>query len=146
MNDMTVVPVQATWIEKLPPLRLGSCVSMLSAAMLVCFVPVAVIGYALHGQSAVFASAVAATVCWSGAGLALIATAKFGRQGANAPLATVLFGMAFNGALPFLVGLVLSRSGGALAEAGVFGLIVIFLQCALVIETLLALCLIKFPR
>jgi hypothetical protein len=146
MNDTTVIAVQAKWIEKLPPLRLGSCGWILSSAMLLFFVPVAAISYALHGPVALRASAVAAAVCWTGSSLALIATAKFGRQGATAPLVTVLFGLVFNGAFPFSVGLILSHGGGALAEAGVFGLIVVFLQFALLVETLLALCLIKSPR
>jgi hypothetical protein len=146
MNDTTVIAVQAKWVEKLPPLRLGRCSFLLSAAMLLFFVPVAAISYALHGPDALQACTVAVVVCWTGSSLALIATAKFGRQGATAPLYTVLFGLVFNGAFPFSVGLILNHGGGALADAGVFGLIVIFLQIALLVETLLALCLIKSPR
>ena len=78
--------------------------------------------------------------------MALCGTAKFGRTGLNAPLFTIAFGLVFNCALPFAVGLVLSRAGGALAQAGVFGQIVICFQFTLLIETLLSLCLIKPSR
>jgi hypothetical protein len=146
MNDVTVKAVRANWVDKLPPLRLVRCWSILSAAMLLFFVPVAAIVYFRHGQTAVFAAAVAAGVCWLGSALALAGTARFGRGGVNAPLYTLLFGLIFNCMLPFSVGLILSRTGGALADSGVFGLIMFFFLFALTVETLLSLCLIKSPR
>jgi hypothetical protein len=146
MNDFDGVAVQAKWLEKLPPLRLASCCLILAAAMLLFYLPVAAIAYGLHGQAGVLAASVAAGVCWLGSILALGGTARFGRTGVNAPLFTLFFGMVFNCALPFTVGLVLYRGGGALAQAGVFGLTLIFFQFALVVETLLSLCLIKSPR
>ncbi|HEV3137742.1 MAG TPA: hypothetical protein VGZ26_07550 [Pirellulales bacterium] len=146
MNDIDGVAVQAKWLDKLPPLRLTSCCLILTVAMLLFYVPVAAIAYGLHGQVGVLTAAVAAGVCWLGASLALAGTAKFGRTGLNGPLFTIAFGLIFNCALPFAVGLVLSRSGGALAEAGVFGQIVICFQFSLLVETLLSLCLIKPSR
>lgn len=138
--------VQPKWVDKLPPLRLTACFAILSSAMLLFFVPVAAIAYRLHGDAALPAAAVAAGVCWLGAMLALTGTARFGRAGINAPIYSLFFGMVFNCALPFAVGMILNRQGGPLAEAGVFGLTVVFFQFALVVETLLALCLIKSPR
>jgi hypothetical protein len=146
MNYFDGAAVQAKWLDKLPPLRLMSCCLILSAAMLLFYVPVAATAYYLHGQAGVLAASVAAGVCWLGSILALGGTWRFGRTGLNAPLFTLFFGMVFNGALPFSVGLVLYRSGGALARGGVFGLTLIFFQFALVVETLLSLCLIKSPR
>ncbi len=116
---------------------------ILSAAMLLFFALVATIAYRLHGADALQAAAVAAGVCWLGGILSLAGTARYGRSGINGPLYALLFGMVFNCALPFTVGLVLSRIGGPLAQAGVFGLIVVFFQFALVVGTLLTLCLIK---
>jgi hypothetical protein len=146
MNSFGGEAVQAKWLERLPPLRLAGCLSILSAAMILFYVPVAAVAYFLHGPIGMGAATVAVAVCWLGASLALVGTARFGRGGINAPLYTIAFGLAFNCALPFVVGLVLSRGGGALAEAGVFGQIVIFFQFTLLVETLLSLCLIKSTR
>lgn len=146
MNSFDGEAVQAKWLDKLPPLRLRSCFLILSAAMLLFFVPVALVARALNGPDAFAAAAVAAAVCWLGGMLTLLGTSRWGRQGVNAPLYALLFGMVFNCAVPFTVGMVLHRTGGALAQAGVFGLIVIFFQFALLIGTLLTLCLVKSPR
>jgi hypothetical protein len=141
MDKTTVKTVR--WVEKLPPLRFGISWAILSLAMLLFFLPVAAIAYGLNGAGALPAAAVAAAVCWLGSTLALAGTARFGRAGINGPLYTLAFGMVFNCGLPFIVGLVLNRAGGELAQAGVFGLIVIFFQFALVVSTVLSLCLIK---
>ena len=146
MNDLTVKAVQAKWLEKLPPLRLRGCCSILLSAMVLFFAPVAAIAFSWHGQDALVATAVAAGVCWLGSTLALVGTAWFGRTGINAPLYSLLFGLAFNCALPFTIGLILHRNGGPLAQAGVFGLIMVFFLWALAVETVLSLCLIKSPR
>jgi hypothetical protein len=146
MNDLTVKAVQAKWLEKLPPLRVGACCSILSAVLLVTLLVVGAAAYTLHGLAAARAAAAAALICWTGSNVALLAAWRFGRGGVNGPLWTLLFGLVFNCALPFSVGLLLSRSGGSLAEAGVFGLIVIFFQVSLLTETLLSLCLMKTAR
>ena len=146
MDPTTVKTVQAKWVEKLPALRFGPSWALLTAAMLLFVVPVAAIAYQVNGPSALPATGLAGGVCWLGSTLALAGAAVFGRSGINGPLFTLAFGMAFNCGLPFAVGLALSRSGGALAQAGVFGLIVIFFQYALVVSTVLSLCLIKPAR
>jgi len=138
--------VQAKWVEKLPPLPLARCYSILAAAMLTVFVPVAAVAYAWRGPDAVLASIVAVSVCGIGSALALGATWLVGRDGGNGPLYVMLAGLVFNCMLPFAVGLVLYKAGGVLAQSGVFGQIVVFFQCALLIETVLALCLLKSPR
>jgi hypothetical protein len=124
-------------------LRFAACWGIFSAAMLLFFMPVAAIAQWLRGADALVAAAVAAGVCWLGSTVALAGTARFGRSGVNGPLYTLAFGLVFNCGFPFLTGLVLSRAGGTLAQAGVFGLIVIFFQFALVVGTVLSLCLIK---
>jgi hypothetical protein len=143
---VAVAIVQAKWFEKLPPLRFSACWAIFSAALAVFWLPVAGIAFALHGSQALVAATVAAGVCWVGASLALIATARFGREGINAPLFTLIFGLVFNGALPFAIGLTLNRAGGPLSDGGAFGLTIVFLQFALIVETLLSLCLLKSPR
>jgi hypothetical protein len=138
MNSPMVSTVQVKWLDKLPPLRYAPCALILSASL-------GTIVYLLRGPSGLWAAAVAAGVCWLGSLLALTGTAMFGRSGPNAPLFTLFFGMVFNCALPFAAGLALYRAGGALAEAGVFGLTIICFQFALFVETVLALCLVKTP-
>lgn len=144
MDKTTVKTVG--WVDKLPPLRFGSSWAILSLAMLLFFVPVAAIAYQFKGADALPAAAVAAGVCWLGSTLALAGTARFGRAGINGPMYTLAFGLVFNCGLPFVVGLAMNRAGGALAQAGVFGLVVIFFQFALVVSTVLSLCLIKPAR
>jgi hypothetical protein len=146
MKSTTVTAVQAKWVEKLPPLRFASCWAILTAAMVVFFLPVAAIAQWLRGSDAIVAAAVAAGVCWLGSTLALAGTAAFGRSGANGPIYTLAFGLVFNCALPFLVGMILYSAGGPLSHAGVFGLTVIFFQFALVVGTILSLCLMKLGR
>jgi hypothetical protein len=146
MDPATVKTVQAKWVDKLPALRFGACWALLTAAVLLFLVPVAAIAYQIKGPAALPAAGVAAGVCWLGSTMALAGTAVFGRSGMNGPLYTLAFGLAFNCGLPFVVGLALHRSGGALAQAGVFGLIVVFFQYVLVVSTLLSLCLIKPAR
>jgi hypothetical protein len=143
MNELTVDIVQAKWFEKLPPLRLRTCWSLFSVALLMFYAIVGMVSFALHGPDGLVASTIAAAVCWLGASVALAGTAYFGRTGINGPLYTLAFGLLFNGALPFSVGLALNRAGGAVADAGVFGLSIVFLQFALVVETLFSLCLLK---
>jgi hypothetical protein len=146
MKSTTVTAVQVKWVDKLPPLRLARCLVIQSAATLLFLALVGTIAYATRGQGTMVAAAVAAVVCWLGSTLTLVGTARFGRSGINAPLYTVAFGLVFNCALPFVVGLMLFRAGGPLAEHGVFGLMVIFFQFTLVVNTLLSLCLVKSPR
>ena len=135
--------VQANWLDKLPPLRLGACLGSLAAVLLLAFVPIAALAHVRFGSGGVTAAAVALAICWAGSSLALVATFLFARDAVTAPLVLLVFGLLFNGALPFLVGLTLHKSGGPLAECGVFGLVVVFIQFALAAETLLALCLVK---
>jgi uncharacterized membrane protein YadS len=144
MKPTTVTAVK--WLEKLPPLRFGRSWAILSGAMLAFLLPVAAVAYRLNGPEAIRAAILAAGVCWLGATLTLAGTARFGRDGINAPMYTLACGLVFNCGLPFLVGLAFSLRGGELAQAGAFGLIVVFFQFALVVSTLLSLCLIKSPR
>lgn len=143
MMDHTTVKTQLKWAEKLPPMRFPRAWVVLTAAMLLFCIPVAAIAYALNGPPSLAASAVACGVCWLGATLTLAGTALFGRAGVNGPIYTLACGLVFNCAIPFTVGLALYRTGSALAQAGAFGLIVIFFQFALLVSTVLSLCLIK---
>lgn len=106
------------------------------------FLPlVAWYGFTRHGQPGAIAAAVAAVICATGSTAALIATWRF--RGPAAALYAMLFGMVFQFGLPFAAGMVLSQAGGPLAQAGVFGLIVVFYLYTLVVKTLLVLPLVK---
>jgi hypothetical protein len=143
MNESTVTAVQAKWVEKLPPLRLGGSIAALAVALAMVFAPLAAVAYASHGTTGLLAAAIAVGVCWLGSSLALAGTWLFGRSGTSGPMFTLLFGLVFNCALPFATGLVLNRAGGPLAEAGVFGLIMTCFLFSLTVETVLSLCLLK---
>ena len=88
------------------------------------------------------AAAVAAVVCWLGAVLALMMTSVVPTQ-PNGALSQLLLSIIFRTALPFGAGVLISASGGALADAGAFGLIVAFYLVTLATETTLSVGLIN---
>jgi len=95
------------------------------------------IGYGRSARAGVAAAAVAAAVCWAGGILALLATGLFSSRGNS--VGGVLLGTACRTGLPIVAGLVLHRSGGSLAAAGVFAMILGYYLVTLVAETLLAI-------
>ena len=97
-------------------------------------------GHKLHGWDGVAASGVAAGVCWLGAAIALVLGGVLGRGGNAAN--GVLLGMLFRMGIPLAVGIALDRRGGLLADASVFGMILIYYFVTLVAETALSLKLI----
>lgn len=111
--------------------------SIIVAALLV----VGGVSFALRGPMGLAAAAAAAGICWSGATAALVLTALLGRS--NRAMYGHLLGMFFRLGVPLVAGLILQRQAGALADAGVFGLIVIFYLVALTAETLLSLKYVK---
>ena len=119
------------------PARLG----ILALVVLVAYPLVAWIVQSQREVSVWGAAALAASICWLGAALAMIFTALMrGPQGA---MLAMLFGMAFRLGLPFAVGLMLSRRFVELEAAGFFGLVLGFYLVTLVAETLLVLPLVK---
>jgi hypothetical protein len=118
------------------PARLLLACGALTGATALTLVVVGWIGYARHGLSGLEAAAVAALVCWSGS-LAALLLAVWGGAPKQA-VARVLAGMIFRMGVPLVVGLVLHRRGGALSEAGVFGMILAFYFVTLTVETWLS--------
>jgi hypothetical protein len=129
----------AKWLKKLPRLNLATCTLALLGAVLAGFAIAASCAYQIHGIDGVAAAATAAAVCWAAAMLALVTSALV--RGQFAGLQAMLLGMLFRIGLPLTAGMYLSRRGGALAEAGVFGLIVVFYLLMLAVETPLSLSL-----
>ena len=139
---MNELPAKQTTLP-LPSLTLRGlflrCAGLL-AAVLICL---PAIGYFLSSTHSLGwqAALVAALVCWFGSTAALVLTAiSRGPQGA---LISLLVGMLFRMGLPLLAGIWLTRSSPALAEAGVFGAILVFYLVTLVVETLLVLPLVQ---
>jgi|SRR5215471_3732580 len=97
-----------------------------------------------RGVDALLAASAAAGICWLGATAALVVSWFSNRS--NRAVQGHLLGALFRLGLPLGIGLVFQQSGGRLAEAGVFGFIVVFYLVTLVAETLLSLRLIKRPQ
>jgi hypothetical protein len=118
--------------------------AILAATVVAVAIPACWVMGVRHGAIGVSAAAIAAGVCWVGAGGALLLTALL-RDSRHA-VSALLGGMVLRLALPLVTGLVLSSRGGELARAGVFGLIVLFYLLTLVVETLLSLQFVKKPQ
>ncbi len=99
---------------------------------------------ATRGLNAAYAAVVAAGLCWVGSTAALVIAGLASRT--NHVVQGHLLGMFLRLGLPLVAGLVIQKAGGTLAEAGVFGLIVVFYLITLVAETVLSLQLIKRRR
>jgi len=111
--------------------------AVLTLVIVVVFPVFAGIGHWRAGWGGVAAAGVAAGVCWAGGFLALIAAGLF-RSSRNA-VNGVLVGMACRTGLPLVAGAMLHSHGGALAAAGVFGMILGYYLVTLAAETLLAI-------
>jgi hypothetical protein len=122
---------------------LRSC-AWLTLTVLVALLIVGGVAGTMRGSDAALAAAVAAGVCWFGSIAALVVTGYSGRS--DHAVQGHLLGMFFRLGLPLACGLAFQKVGGTLADAGVFGLIVVFYLVTLVAETILSLRLIKQHR
>ncbi|MFI4877119.1 MAG: hypothetical protein ACIALR_17325 [Blastopirellula sp. JB062] len=97
---------------------------------------IAWIAHTQHGAVGVQAALLAALLCGgcSLAALALIATYKRTPFALHAALA----GIGLRTGLPLVIGAFLKQAEGPLAEAGVFGMIMIYYLITLLVETILA--------
>ncbi|MFV1965275.1 MAG: hypothetical protein ACC628_07605 [Pirellulaceae bacterium] len=113
---------------------------LLSGAMLLAFPGFAAYGHARHGTIGVYAAATAGAICWAGALGALVLAGLL--QGGPHAIHATLLGTFFRMGGPLIAGLLMNQTGGPLAEAGVFGMIVGYYLVGLVVETLLSVRLI----
>lgn len=118
------------------PRVIGSCV-WLTLALLLVFPAFAWFGYSQHGLTGLAAAAIAGGICWLGALLALVCSAMF--QGPQQAANSMMLGMMFRMGLPLGTGLLLTMQKGALAEAGVLMMILVYYLLAMAVETLLSL-------
>lgn len=123
------------------PLRLSYAAFLLVVVFAIAFPVFAYFGHQAHGQAGVLAALVAAVVCL-GAGLVAITFLAIFRE-PQVAFNGVGLAMLFRMAIPMATGVVLTKLGGPLAEAGVFGMIVGFYLVGLLVETLLAVRLVS---
>ena len=114
---------------------------LLVAVFAIAFPGFAYYGHSAHGEPGVWAAAVAAVVCL-GAGLVALIFLSLFREPLQA-FNGVGLAMLFRMAIPMTTGVLLTKLGGPLAEAGVFGMIVGFYLVGLLVETLLAVRLVN---
>ena len=112
------------WAARRPPLSVPAACAWLAGAVAAAFPLVGMAAAEQYGTPAWLAAAVAAATCWFAWTLVLIATGL--TTGPLRGFYAMLYGVLFGFAIPFGTGLVLSRRAPALAEAGVFGLVVVF--------------------
>jgi hypothetical protein len=111
-----------------------------AAAVLWCPL-VAGVGYWWRGTAGIWAGVAATTICCVGALVALAATGV--TRGPQRALYAIVYSMVFGFGLPFLVGLLVDRAGGPLAEGGLFGLMVGCFELTLVVQTWLMVRLVQ---
>jgi hypothetical protein len=122
-----------------PRLSLPWACASLAIVVVVVFPVVGYWAYARHGTDGIEAAAVAASVCWLSATMALVVTG-WPRDPSQAVVGT-LVAIPLRLVLPLAVGALLDLRGGSMAAAGVFGLVVVFYLVTLAAETTLILCL-----
>ncbi len=119
------------------PLSVTIACVLLTAAILVTLPAVAWFGHSQYGMNGLKAAGLAAAICWAGAMIALVLVAVF-RTSQQQMVSATLLGMLFRTGLPLLTGMMLTRSGGPIAEAGLFGMILVFYLVGLLVETILS--------
>lgn len=99
------------------------------------FAIAAPIAYGSHGVAGILTVLLAAAVSLAGALIGVVLASV--HRGTPSAVAWILAGDGIAMALPLVTGTVVSRRGGAIAEAGAFSWIVLFFLAALVTKTLL---------
>lgn len=110
--------------------------ALLGGLLLLVAACAAMYSYPRHQTDGLWAVLVAAGVCWVSASTALAITAL--TTGGPQAVAGMFSAMAVRMGIPIAVGLTLNAAFGRLADAGLFGLIVVHYLVALLVETILA--------
>lgn len=122
-------------------LSLKACFGWLTLALVVVLLAAGAWSFERHGESGLVAALVAFAVCWT-AGAAALAITGLARTPERA-MHGLLLSMLVRMGLPLAAGIVLQGRGGPLAEANVFGLIVVFYLVMLAVEAFLSVRLVK---
>ncbi len=118
----------------------GQC-CVLALVVIFAFPWLAFLGFRQHSWDGVAAVAVAGSICFLAGCLALVVTWRL--RSRESALNGLLLSMICRTGIPLLVAAVLSMQGGWLAEAGVFGKIMLYYLIVLFAETYLAVRTIK---
>ncbi len=122
--------------------RVVRCCVLLTTAIVLIFPLFAWMNYSSHGRIGVTSAAVGAGVAWFGATIALVLAGVM--HGPQNGAQGVLLGMLFRMGIPMGAAILFTSSGGPLAEASVFEMILFFYLVTLVIETPMSVHLVRF--
>ena len=125
---------------KVTPHDFWPCLWMLLGVLGV-FPLFAAYGYTRFELLGVFSAATAATVVLLGMEVALVLTILFRETDFKIP--SVLLGTFFRTGIPLVFGMLMHTAGGPLAEAGLFGMILVYYLLTLAVETILAVQLVS---
>ena len=98
-------------------------------------------GYTRFEINGIFAAATAASVVLLAMEAALLLTILF--RDSEMKIQSVLLGMFFRAGIPLVFGMLMHKAGGPLAEAGLFGMILVYYLLTLAVETILAVQLVS---
>jgi hypothetical protein len=121
---------------------LGAC-AVLFVVLAPLAIAIACFAYTRSGTIGIVAAAIAGSLCWVSASLALVA-AFFGQRWNN-PIAGILGGTLLRLGLPLAGGLAIQQTQPALDQAGCFTMILGLYLVALVVETALSLKFVPQP-
>lgn len=105
-------------------------------AVTVVFVFVSSIAFRWHGPSGVLAAGASGLICWFAASAALYVTAR--TAGSPNAVGGTLLSIILRTVVPILVCLALMRISRPLADAGLFGMVLVNYLVVLAVETVLA--------
>jgi hypothetical protein len=128
---------KSTLRDQLSRLGILAQAGLVAGVVVVAWLPIAAVAYAISGSAGVIAAAVAAGVCLIGAEFALIAMLPFG--GPSAAMQFLAVGMLARTLIPLVAGVVLHLTVPFLAAAGMIFYLLVFYMIALATETVLTL-------
>jgi len=113
-------------------------------AVTVVFLCVSCFSFPWHGWSGVLAAGVSGLLCWLASSAALVVTTL--TAGSSKAVGGTLLSMLLRTAVPFVMALVLMRISRPLADAGLFGMVLVNYLVLLTVETVLAVRVIQTGR
>jgi hypothetical protein len=121
------------------PVALG--IALVGFVLFIAAAVIAALTFEQHGSGAIVAAVVGAIVCWISAGAALIITVQ--SSGGPQAVPGMMLSIMVRTFPPLGVGIAASAMHSRLAEAGLFGYIVILYLIGLVVETCVAVKLVS---
>ena len=116
-------------------------IALLGAVLGLAAACIAAFAFERHGSDGVFAAALAAFVCWISAAAALVITVQ--TSGGPQAVTGLFLSIIVRTFPPLVIGVASTAVHGRLADAGLFGFIVILYLIALFVETCVAVKLVS---